>query len=596
MIYLMANRITLKNWFLVYTVIFFQLTGCGKEEKKEEILDYTRDNPQYTRDHSSNQASPIRFTDVTRETGLHFKHVTGAFGEKWMPETIGSGGGFLDYDNDGWIDIFLVNSSEWPGHESGTVNPTSRLYRNQGNGTYKDVTQQAGLMFSVYGMGCSFADFDADGDMDIYLTAVGDNLLLRNDNGKFTDITAQAGVSGNSSEPDAAPAWSTSTAWVDVDRDGWLDLFVANYVKWTPESDIYTTRDGKTKSYATPDVYEGETCRLYRNVNGKYFEDITAKAGILNPEGKSLGVAIADFNDDNWPDIVVANDTQPNFLYINNGDGTFVNKANMAGVGYDENGRARAGMGIDVADVSNNDKLAIGIGNFSQEPLSLYTQTDYGEIFQDRAGAARLTRPSLLKLTFGLHFTDLDLDGYIDLVLANGHIEPEINAVQKNITFAQQPQVFYNDKGEYLDVSEQAGPSFAEPIVGRGVASADIDKDGDLDLLFTVNGGSPKLLRNDRNNEANYIRIQLKGKKPNLQAIGAKIVVWADSTKQQRMVRTGSSYLTQSDIHSVIFGLNENKKADSVLVRWPTSGAISRLTDVPANDTYVIEEEDSLLF
>jgi len=262
-----------------------------------------------------------------------------------------------------------------------------------------------------------------------------------------------------------------------------------------------------------------------------------------------------------------------------------------AGIGYDENGRARAGMGIDVADVENNEKLAIAIGNFSQEPISLYTQTDHGDLFQDRAGAARLTRPSLLTVTFGLQFVDLDLDGYLDLVVANGHIEPEINAVQENITFAQKPQVFYNDRGTYIDVSEQAGEPFTEPIVGRGLASADIDKDGDLDLLFTVNGGSAKLLRNDTENGANYLCIQLKGKKPNWQAIGAKIVVFSNSTKQQRMVRTGSSYLTQSDVSSMIFGLGGSVQVDSVLVRWPASGKVSKLEFMEVNKTFVVEED-----
>ncbi|MBR9999532.1 MAG: CRTAC1 family protein [Cyclobacteriaceae bacterium] len=577
-------------FFSLILILF--LSGCGKKEERIESPEFTRGDLSFTGDRQEAKFSDVRFTDITEEAGIHFKHVTGAFGEKWMPETVGSGGGFLDYDNDGRMDIFLVNSSSWPGHGSGP-NPLPALYRNMGNGKFEDVTIQAGLDFSIYGMGTCFADFDADGDIDIYLTAVGNNKLLRNDHGKFTDITALAKVTGNDPGPGRAPAWSTGAAWVDVDRDGWLDLVVANYVKWTPETDIFTTRDGKTKSYATPDVYEGESCRLYRNIRGQHFEDITDVAGLLNEEGKSLGVAIADFNNDDWPDIVIVNDTQPNFLYMNNGNGTFVNKAVVAGIGYDENGRARAGMGVDVADLKNDGRLAIAIGNFSREPISLYTQIGNGDLFQDLAGSARLTRPSLLQLTFGVLFVDLNLDGYQDLVVANGHIEPEINAVQKDITFAQKPQLFFNDQGKFVDISAQAGTPFNEPVVGRGLAWADIDQDGDPDLLFTVNGGSPRLLRNDTENDSNYIKVRLKGENPNWQAIGAKVSVWSDGMRQQRMVRTGSSYLSQSDVSTLIFGLNESKKADSIIVRWPLTGNESRLSDLPAGDVYVIEEEGS---
>lgn len=576
--------------FLFFIILITVLIGCGRKTPKQEAPEFTREVPDFTQDRSTTIEAPVKMTDITREAGIEFTHVTGAFGEKWMPETVGSGGGFFDYDNDELPDIFLVNSCEWKGHESGKGAATSKLFRNLGNGTFQDDSEKAGINFSIYGMGCSFADFDADGDMDIYITAVGDNVLLRNNNGKFSDVTKQLRVTGNDPRPNSVPAWSTGAVWLDVDRDGWLDLFVANYVKWTPETDIYVTRDGKNKSYATPDVYKGESCRLYKNIQGKYFEDITEKAGMLNDEGKSLGVAVEDFNCDGWPDIVVSNDTQPNFLYINNGDGTFTDKANMAGIAYDEIGRARAGMGIDVADPGNDDKLAIVIGNFSQEPLSLYTQTGAGELFQDRAGAARLTRPSLLKLTFGVYFCDFDLDGYQDLIAANGHIEPEINEIQKDITFEQTPQLFYNSEGKFLDMSSEAGDAFNQPVVGRGIATADIDNDGDQDVLLTVNGGSPKLLRNDTENGNNYIRVQLKGKKPNLQAIGAKIVMYAGEIQQQRMVRTGSSFLSQSDVQTTVFGIGKNTSVDSLKVTWPDSGKIQVFRNLNVNKLITIEE------
>jgi len=576
--------------FLLFGLTFC-LSSCSREKPAAETAPPAYAKPSYVIPETTAVQSAIQFTDITAAAGIAFTHETGAFGKKWMPETMGSGGGFFDYDNDERPDIFLVNSSYWRGHEKNKQTPAPRLYRNLGNGRFKDVTSEARLGFSIYGMGCSFGDYDSDGDPDIYLTAVGTNKLLRNDGGRFTDVTNDAGVTGNSSRASDPPAWSTSAAWVDVDRDGRLDLFVSNYVRWTPETDLFTTLDGKNKSYATPEQYQGETCRLYRNVDGKRFKDVTETAGVLNPEGKSLGVSIADFNDDGWPDIVVANDTQPNFLYMNDGDGTFTNVALQAGVAYDEAGRARAGMGIDVADLNNNGKLAIVIGNFAREPVSLYTQINH-ELFQDLAGSARLAKPTLLMLTFGLLFADFDLDGYVDLVAANGHIEPEINTVQQDITFAQRPQLFRNDgRGQFVEISAQAGEVFSQPIVGRGVAAADIDNDGDQDVLITVNGGSPKLLRNDpADTTAHWIKIRLQGNAPNLNAVGAMVTVWAGDLAQKKMVRTASSYLSQSETNPLIFGLGAHPQADSIAIRWPTSGKMIKLGTATSNQVYFIKE------
>ena len=587
----------IQNMIYVVLIVFtFCFLTCKKDEPKSEAKPPEYTKPRYTITESNSIQTSLHFTDITKEAGIDFIHETGAFGKKWMPETMGSGGGFLDYDNDGLPDIFLVNSSEWPGHETNKKQHTPKLYRNLGNGKFRDVTIQAGLGFSVYGMGCAFADYDSDGDLDIYLTAVGDNKLLRNDKGKFTDVTIKAGVTGNSDIPAESAAWSTSAAWVDVDRDGRLDLFVCNYVKWTPETDLFTTLDGTNKSYATPEQYNGETSRLYRNINGNRFEDITKKAGIFNPAGKSLGVAIADFNSDGWPDIVVANDTQPNFLYLNQGNGTFTDIALRAGMAYDEFGRARAGMGLDIADIKNNGNLSIAIGNFSREPISLYTQIT-GEIFQDLAGSARLTKSSLLPLTFGVLFEDFDLDGYVDLITGNGHIEPEINSVQQEITFAQPPLLFHNNTlGQFIDISNQIGESFTQPIVARGIATADFDQDGDLDVLITVNGGSPKLFRNDLQKEhANWLKVNLKGNKPNLYAVGAVVTVWAGELKQKKMVRTGSSYLSQADFSGLVFGLGDHSQADSIEVCWPVSGKITHFGSVPSGKTYTITESQNRL-
>ena len=569
------------------------IAGCGSGEPPVDDHKPEYTDTSYTDIDSVATPVTLRFTDITAAAGIDFVHQNGAFGEKWMPETMGSGGGFLDYDRDGWPDLFLVNGSAWPGHDAGAggTPSTPRLYRNLGNGQFADVTAGANLDFTVYGMGVTFADYDGDGDPDIYLTAVGDNKLLRNDNGRFTDVTARAGVTGNGTEPGSAPAWSTGSVWLDVDRDGWLDLFVCNYVKWTPETDLFTTLDGTTKSYATPQQYEGESCRLYRNRDGGRFDDVSAEAGVLNPAGKSLGVAVADFNEDGWPDIVVANDTYQNFLYLNDGDGTFTDVALQAGIALDEFGRARAGMGIDVADVSSEGRLSIAIGNFSREPLSLYTQIG-SALFQDLAGRARLTRPSLLTLTFGVHFTDLDLDGHLDLLVGNGHIEPDISDVQQDIAFAQPPQLFRNNgRGRFVEIGEQIGGGFAEPIVARGVATADIDRDGDLDVLLTVNGGAPKLLRNDLSpDEARWIGVRLVGTHPNLDAVGAVVTVYAGDLRQRRMVRTGSSYLSQSDNGTLLFGLGHAAGIDSITVRWPASDRVTSLGAAQAGRRYVIEE------
>jgi len=568
------------------------VAACGADQPApEQTPEYTR--PAYATRDDQNTETALRFTDITLSAGIDFVHENGAFGEKWMPETMGSGAAFLDYDMDGWPDILLVNGSEWPGHQSGS-SATSRLFRNIGGGQYRDVTRSAGLDFSLYGMGVSVADYDADGDPDIYITAVGDNRLLRNDSGRFTDVTRAAGAIGHSGEPADPPSWSTASAWLDFDRDGWLDLLVCNYVRWTPETDLYTTLDGKTKSYATPEQYDGETCRLYRSEEGRRFSDVTEAAGILNREGKTLGLGVEDIDDDGWPDVVVANDTYQNFLYRNNGDATFTDIALPAGVAFDEFGRARAGMGIDIADVTNQGRLSIAIGNFSNEAVSLYTQIDAG-LFQDLAGSARLTRATLLPLTFGVLFADLDLDGFLDLVLGNGHIEPEINAVLQDVTFEQRPLLFRNNgRGQFADVSRAVGDGFDEPAVARGIAVADIDRDGDLDLLFTVNGGRPRLLRNDLpSGDVHWLKLLLRGSGPNRDAFGAVVHVYAGDLIQRRLVRSGSSYLSQSEMHPLTVGLGAHDRADSVVVRWPTTGSTQKLVHVGAGETIEIVEGDS---
>jgi hypothetical protein len=535
------------------------------------------------------------FVDVTRSAGIDFTHVTGAFGDKWMPETLGSGGGFLDYDGDGRLDLFLVNSAEWPGRETGPP-AHSRLYRNLGDGTFRDVSAATGidrLTAGTYGMGSVFGDYDGDGDPDIYVTAVGENLLLENREGRFLAVAGAGGATGSPPGSAGSGSWSTAAAWLDADRDGFLDLLVCNYVRWTPETDLFTTRDGVTKSYATPEHYDGESCRLYRNREGAGFDDVTADAGLENPDGKSLGVVVEDFDDDGWPDVFVANDMQPNFLYMNDGDGTFSDAALSAGVAFDEFGRARAGMGVDVADVAGSGEVSIAIGNFSNEPLSLYTPVG-GGVFQDLAGSARLTRPTLLPLTFGVAFVDLDLDGFQDLVTANGHIEPEIGRISRELEFEQRPQVFRNTgRGGFVEATQRAGEDFSRPAVARGLAFGDYDEDGDPDLLITVNGGSPRLLRNDTPSETlgNWTGVRLEGAAPNRDAVGATVTLYVGDRTLRRSVRAGSSYLSQSAMNPVLFGLGEAEAADSIVVRWPRGGRTVSAGPFPAGTTAVVRED-----
>ena len=595
--------------------------SCGGDESgDEEPPSYTETRPDFTARQGGDASTSIRLTDVTAAAGIDFVHATGAFGEKWMPETMGSGVVVLDYDGDGWPDLFFVNSTGWEGRAEDR-GAASKLFRNLGraDGTFRDVTREAGLDRPIYGMGAAAADYDADGDVDLYVTAVGDNRLYRNDGGRFVDVTRATGTAGNA--PDATqPAWSTAAAWFDANGDGWLDLLVCNYVDWTPETDLFFSRDGVNKSYATPEEYSGESCRLLRNEPaaadgagpggaaasagdggaadaggggaadaGRRFRDVTAEAGLDNPEGKSLGIVIDDFTGDGLPDVVIANDTYQNFLYENLGEGTFADVALDAGVAFDEFGRARAGMGIDVGDILNRGQLSIAIGNFSNEPVSLFTQIQEG-LFQDLAGAARLTRSTLLPLTFGLRFADLDLDRYVDIVLGNGHIEPEIEAIQGDVTFAQPPQLFRNDgRGGFAEVGGLVGGGFGEPIVARGVATLDYDRDGDLDLVMSTNGGPAKLFRNDVAARAGWVRLRLEGAAPNLGAVGAMVRVFVGDVAQRFVVSTASSYLSQSEANPVLAGLGGAARADSVVVVWP-GGARTVTGPVEAGAALTIRE------
>ncbi len=393
---------------------------------------------------------------------------------------------------------------------------------------------------------------------------------------------------GSDSAVEAVPDWSTGAAWFDYDLDGDLDLFVCNYVTWSPDTDVYTTLDGTHKSYSMPQVYQGRTCRLYENRGGGRLVDVSAAAGVYNDSGKSLAVLTGDFNGDHRPDIFVTNDTEPNFLYVNRGDGKFEEVGLLAGCGHDEHGRARAGMGVAAADLTNDGSLSIAIGNFSKEPVSLYQRLRNVDMFIDAAGRAGISRPTLLSLTFGLVFADFDLDGWTDVMLANGHIEPEINTIQSEVTFAQEPQLFRNDgTGHFTDISHRIGADFATPAVGRALCVADIDNDGDLDVLITVNGGRPRLLRNDLPAGHKGIRLRLRGAGANPDAVGATVTASNDQVHQTRTVHTGGSYLSQSEF-VVCMGLGLRTTTE-IEIRWP-DGRSEILGELESEYTYAIEQ------
>ena len=527
----------------------------------------------------SASGSATHFEDVTRAAGIHFVHNSGAFGKKWLPETMGPGVAFLDYDNDGWQDILFVNGTAWSGHPG--RHTTLALYHNNHDGTFTDVTQKAGLATEMYGMGVAVGDFDNDGYDDIFITALGQSHLFHNNgDGSFTDVTKKAGLWGPNE-------FSTSAAWVDYDRDGHLDLVVANYVQWSPENDIYCALDGKTKSYCTPEPYKGSSIRLWHNRGDGTFEDATQKAGLYDPTSKSLGVAILDANQDGWPDILVSNDTQPNKLYINNGNGTFSEKGVQAGIGYSEDGIARAGMGVDAGDYDRSGYPSVLITNFSNQMIALYHNERNG-LFVDDAPQSDVGHASLLTLGFGCFFFDYDLDGWLDIYIANGHIEDAIERVQRRVRYAEPPHLFHNlGDGKFKEVTTSAGASFAAPRVARGAAYGDINNDGALDVLVSTNGGPAALFRN-AGTKNHSLRIKLTGTKSNRDGIGAVVRVTAGNDTQSQMLRSGSSYLSSSEL-IVSFGLASHTQADAVEIRWP-SGQSDHLKNVAADQIVTVKE------
>ena len=517
---------------------------------------------------------PVRFTDVTAAAGIHFTHNSGRAGKKWLPETMGAGCAFFDADGDGWLDILLINGKDWTPRGRRT---TAVLYRNNHDGTFTDITRGSGLDMEIYGLGVAIGDYDNDGRDDVYITTLGGDHLFHNEGGgHFRDVTRESGIKNE--------AFGASAAWLDYDRDGKLDLFVANYVQWTAAGDLWCSIDGATKSYCTPESYKGSAPKLFHNLGGGKFEDVTAKAGLADATSKSLGVAVLDYNNDGWPDLFVSNDTQPNKLYRNLHDGRFREEGLAAGVAFGEDGVARGAMGVDATDYDRCGRPHLIVGNFSNQMLGLYHNEGNG-LFVDEAPQSTVGRASLLTLTFGLFFFDYDLDGYPDILAANGHIEEEIGRVQPKIQYAELPLLLRNaGRGKFDQVS-----AFTRPIVARGMAYGDFDRDGDLDVLFTTNHGPAYLYRNDGGNRNHWLQLKLEGTRSNRSAIGAVVRVTSAGGSQWQTVHSGSSYCSASDL-ALTFGLGKDASASAVEIEWP-SGGKQKLSNVQANQRLIIKEE-----
>ena len=570
----------------------------GSPSYDETLLPETRDLPPV-------KVPRIPFSDQTDEAGIDFVHTNGSEGEKLLPETMGGGGAFLDFDADGDQDILCVNSSVWPWSENPPESPpTSQLYENDGTGRFQNVTPGSGLdVPGIYGNGVACGDYDNDGRVDVYITALGANVLFQNlGNGRFANVTDSAGVAGDSE------AWSTSAGWFDYDLDGDLDLFVCNYLTWDADTDrsMEFTLTGTLRAYGRPTDFPGAFPILYRNDGAGHFIDVSETTGIRltdpgtgEPLAKALGLVFCYVNADDRLDVVVSNDTVPNLLLLNQPDGTFTEVGATCGIAFDNDGSTRGAMGIDAAWFRNSEALGITIGNFSNEMTALYVcQTPESPlpIFRDEAVSNGIGPVTRMELTFGLLFTDMDLDGRQDIVACNGHLEEDIHLVQSSQYYDQPPQLLWNCGPDYASEfvaagEKNVGSDFLRPMVGRGATRADIDGDGDQDLLLLSSGGRPRLLRNDKQTNHHWLRVRLEGRSCNRDAIGARVLlIRADGSLAQQTVMPTCSYQSQIEL-PLTFGLGKDENIRHLAVAWPNGerqvvpvDEVDRLLDVVQRD------------
>jgi enediyne biosynthesis protein E4 len=537
----------------------------------------------------------VKFTDITAAAGIKFVHNNGATGDKLLPETMGSGVAIFDFDSDGDQDLLFVNGTAWPGKPASPA--TQALYRNEGNARFTDVTVGSGLDVSFYGMGVAVGDYDNDGFVDVFFTAVGETKLFRNTgNGKFQDVTSAAGVAGTPTQ------WTTAAAWFDYDNDGDLDLYVGRYVKWSREIDFEVGYKlvGIGRAYGPPMNFEGAFPSFYRNDGGKFI-DVAKEVGVAIrnpatgvPAAKTLGVAPIDLDNDGWIDLVVANDTVQNFVFHNQKNGTFKEIGALSGVAFDSYGNTRGAMGIDAARYRDGKTVGIAIGNFANEMTALYVaQNDTGLIFTDEAISEGIGPASRLPLKFGVFFFDYDLDGRLDLLSVNGHLEEEISKVQQSQRYAQPAQLFWNNgavdgPGFNLVPEERSGRDLIKPIVGRGSAYGDLDNDGDLDAVFTQTAGSPLVVRNEQALNRHWLRLKLVGKKSNRDAIGAWVRIKLGGQVFARHVMPTRSYLSQSEL-PVTIGLGSADKFDDIEITWP-GGQVQKVANARVDALTVVEQ------
>ncbi len=544
-----------------------------------------------------------RFVDVTASSGIDFRHVHGGTGKKYFVETMGSGVAFLDYNNDGWLDVFAVNGGTLPGYAGPP--PQNRLYRNAGRGVFSDVTRFAGVGETAYGMGVCVGDVDNDGYDDLYVTCYGPNSLFRNNrDGTFRDVAAAAGVSGDA-------VWSVGCSFLDVDSDGFLDLYVANYVDYAIDSAERRLRPYASRSaspsdgerfYPHPDNFKGAADRLYRNNGNGTFTDVTKRAGVLNPGGKGMGMACADVDGDGAPDIFVANDMTPNFLYLNRGDGRFVDRGLLSGVGYSGSGDLQSSMGADFGDFNRDGLLDLAVTNFRLEGAGLFRNEGAG-LFTDISSISGIRAPTLPHVGWGIGFLDYDNDGWPDLLMVHGHVLDNAHRVG---SVYKQPAILFRNTGDgrFVDVTGDVEDGLSIPQPGRGAAFGDVDNDGDVDVFVLSVNGAARLLRNDAGNRSRWLRVKLVGaarehsvgstgapRLSNRNGIGARVTVWAGGRPQVGEVRSGSSYLSQNDFR-LHFGLGRNATVDSLKVRWP-GGTVDRMGSISADREIVVREGET---